>query len=406
LIRKPTITLKCHTYRVFRLFNATSINTSDPQNVQAILATKFHDFDLGPAREGNFFDMLGDGIFTAPASRWSHFRGQLKPQFTRDQVSDLEAADTHLQVLFRALPAENRDGWIQFADLKPMFLRFTMDVSTEFLFGSSVNSQSTAIHTLESSLEASKRAAEDQKFAEAMDFAQQYIARRMRLSSFYWLMNSKEFQQTCKTVKEYASRFVEMVVDANHKPSTEKFVLLDALAAETRNPIELRDQVLHILLAGRDTTSSLLSWTILLLSRRPAEYQKLREAVLSHFGTENAPTQELTFSSLKTCKEITNVLYETMRLYPLIPINGRQAVRDTVLPTGGGPDRKQPIAVKKGEQINFSTYVMHRRPDIWGPDSDEFVPSRWESRKLGWEFLPFSGGPRVCLGRKFPFRNC
>jgi len=108
----------------------------------------------------------------------------------------------------------------------------------------------------------------------------------------------------------------------------------------------------------------------------------------------------MTFASLKACKAITHILYETLRLYPLAPINGRRALKDTVLPTGGGPDRKQPIAVRKGEQIRYSMYVMHRRHDIWGDDADEFRPDRWEKRKLGWEFIPFSGGPRVCLGRK------
>lgn len=48
---------------------------------------------------------------------------------------------------------------------------------------------------------------------------------------------------------------------------------------------------------------------------------------------------------------------------------------------------------------------MHRRHDIWGEDADEFRPSRWEGRKLGWEFVPFSGGPRVCLGQQYALNN-
>ena len=44
---------------------------------------------------------------------------------------------------------------------------------------------------------------------------------------------------------------------------------------------------------------------------------------------------------------------------------------------------------------------MHHRPDIWGPDVEEFKPERWVGRKPGWEFLPFNGGPRICLGQQF-----
>jgi cytochrome P450 len=394
-----------YTFRIFGLFNQSLVTTSDPENVQALLATKFHDFDMGSARKDGFFDLLGMGIFTADGEAWSHFRHQLRPQFSRDQVSDLEAADRHLQILFKALPEENGLGWIEATDLKPLIYRFVMDVSTEFLFGESVNSQTTALHSEDSGN--TKDLQKELDFTAAMNYAQEYISWRIRLRMLQYLPPSKKFKQSCKIVKEFADRFVRIALDPDRKSAPvlpgqkPRFVLLNELVAETRDPVELRDQVLHILLAGRDTTSSLLCWTILLLSRHPAEFRRLREVIISHFGTEKAPTAELTFESLKSCKPLTHVLYETLRLYPLLPVNGRQAVKDTFLPVGGGPDRKQPIAIKKGEQVGYSAYVMQRRKDIWGPDADDFVPARWEGRKLGWEFIGFSGGPRVCLGRKY-----
>jgi cytochrome P450 len=394
----------CYTHRTFGLFNFSIVTTAEPENIQAILATKFHDFDLGPTRAENFHDMLGDGIFTAEGEAWAHYRNQLKPQFTRGQVSDLEAADRHLQVLFKALPQENAAGWIESVDVQPLIYRFTMDVSTEFLFGESVNSQSTALYSQDSGN--TKELQEEMDFAEAMNYAQEFVAYRWRLRGLYRFISKKRFRRACKVVKDFGDRFVRIALDPNHKRNQvsagqkEKFVMLDAIVQETRDPVELRGQILHLLIAGRDTTSALLSWSILLLGRHPEEFRKLRATIIEHFGTENEPTQELTFTSMKACKAITHVLYEAMRLYPLLPVNGRMALKDTVLPTGGGPDRKQPITIKAGEQVGYSIYVMHRRPDIWGPDSEEFHPERWEGRKLGWEYLPFSGGPRVCLGRK------
>jgi len=394
----------CNTFRIHNAFNNTLISTSEPENIQAILATEFHEFNLGPVRRDSFFEVLGNGIFTAEGEAWAHYRAQLKPQFTRDQVRDLESANRHLQILFRAFPEENGLRWIEEADLMPLLYRFIMDVRTEFLFGQSVNSQSTALYSLDSGN--TKDVKEEVAFANAINFAQEYIAWRVSLRSLYWLASSKKFRKACQTIHEFADRFVRIALDPNNKrrvvasSKKEKYVLLDELVAETRDPTELRDQILHVLLAGRDTTSATLCWTLLLLSRHKDEFQKLRDAVISHFGIEIAPTNEMTFASLKACKAITHILYETLRLYPLAPINGRRALKDTVLPTGGGPDRKQPIAVRKGEQIRYSMYVMHRRHDIWGDDADEFRPDRWEKRKLGWEFIPFSGGPRVCLGRK------
>lgn len=389
------------TYRIHGLFNRSLITTSDPLNVQAILATQFSDFEMGSFRRDNFEDMLGHGIFTADGAEWSHFRAQLKPQFTRGQVQDLEAAERHLGVMWEAVgdgsgkERDGKDGWVE-TDLMPLLYRFTMDVSTEFLFGESVNSQSAA-------LEKGESAREGETFADAMNYAQEYISLRVRLGMLLYITPSARFKRACATVQTFADRFVQIALERDPQKEREdgKYVLLDALVAETRDPVELRDQVLQTLLAGRDTTSAALSWAILMLARDAEQYAKLREEVLSHFGTVEQPRGEIGFATLKACKGLTYVLYETLRLFPLIPINGRMVRRDTTLPTGGGVDGQQPVALRRGEQVGYSAYVMHRRRDIWGEDAGVWRPERWVGRKLGWEFIGFSGGPRVCLGREF-----
>ena len=87
----------------------------------------------------------------------------------------------------------------------------------------------------------------------------------------------------------------------------------------------------------------------------------------------------------------------------------RQATKTTVLPVGGGPDGSSAILVRKGEAVSYSVYAMHRRKDLYGEDADRFRPDRWEAgsgkggpdlRNIGWGYLPFNGGPRVCLGRE------
>ena len=86
----------------------------------------------------------------------------------------------------------------------------------------------------------------------------------------------------------------------------------------------------------------------------------------------------------------------------------RQAMKATILPVGGGPDASSPVFVRKGEAVSYSVYAMHRRKDLYGEDADQFRPDRWEPssgkapdlRNIGWGYLPFNGGPRVCLGRE------
>ena len=63
-----------------------------------------------------------------------------------------------------------------------------------------------------------------------------------------------------------------------------------------------------------------------------------------------------------------------------------------------------PVLVRKGEAVGYCVYAMHRRKDIYGPDADQFRPERWENdalKDVQWGYLPFNGGPRVCLGQEF-----
>jgi cytochrome P450 len=85
----------------------------------------------------------------------------------------------------------------------------------------------------------------------------------------------------------------------------------------------------------------------LFLGKHDDVFNKLRRAVLMDFGTKDDP-REITFYNLKKCQYLQWCLYETLRLCPPAPINLRVALRNTTLPTGGGPDGKSPVAVRKG----------------------------------------------------------
>lgn len=74
---------------------------------------------------------------------------------------------------------------------------------------------------------------------------------------------------------------------------------------------------------------------------------------------------------------------------------------DTILPVGGGPNGESPVLVPKGTVVGYSTYSMHRREDFYGPDAEEYRPERWAQLRPGWEYLPFNGGPRICVGQQY-----
>jgi hypothetical protein len=103
-----------------------------------------------------------------------------------------------------------------------------------------------------------------------------------------------------------------------------------------------------------------------------------------------------------------------LRLYPSVPLNFRTALRDTVLPVGGGPDGKAPISIAKGKTVVFCLYALHRRRDLYGMDATSFRPERWDedmpvpfdSVNTKWGYIPFGAGPRTCLGSKLMLPNC
>lgn len=223
-------------------------------------------------------------------------------------------------------------------------------------------------------------------------------------------------------MRQYIEQFVQKAIasaaSTTLKQENKKYNLLSALAEQTQDHEELRNQLLAILVAGRgkddpqqaippnetrnpqtthkrntDTTAGLLGWSFARLAIHPEIFHKLRTHILSDFPPSSS-SSTITFEKVKACRYLQHFLHEVLRLHPNVPFNNRQAAVDTTLPTGGGPDGTAPIVVAKGTTIAFSVYLMHRRPDLWGEDVLEFRPERWEEEKRGstWQFLPFSGG--------------
>ncbi|RKF53380.1 Cytochrome P450 52A12 [Golovinomyces cichoracearum] len=392
------------TYRM-SMFSLKLLSTNDEENIKAMLAVQFKDFEFGDCRKGSFWPLLGNGIFTQEGPSWEHSRAMLRPQFSREQISKLDLEETHVQNLMRSLDTltpPNAQGWIEDVDLQELFFRLTLDLATEFLFGKSVDSQILLLE--EQNDDFSKNLG---LFAKAFDDAQLGLSKRSHFGDYYWLVWPKGFKESCKICHDFIDHYVRAALERN--PAQEKkninsdkkdYVFLDALVEETRDPIALRSQLLNVLLAGRDTTASLLSWLFFLLSKDPVRYKKLRDIVLEEFGTYENP-RDITFTRMKSCQYLQYCNSETLRLYPSVPMNGRVASKDTTLPRGGGKDGKSKIFVQKGTLIEYSVHVMHHRKDIWGEDAEEFNPERWEGRKVGWEFLPFNGGPRICVGQQF-----
>ncbi|KAB8230931.1 cytochrome P450 [Aspergillus alliaceus] len=377
-----------NTFRT-RILVSTDVCTIEPENIKTVLAVKFKDFDLGEARRRAFYPLLGNGIFTADGPQWEHSRTLLRPSFARTQIAATDMYERHVQKLISNIP---RDG--STVDLQELFFKLTLDTATEFLFGESVESLRP------------ESSAKSSRFAHHFNNAQDGLSHRFALGPFAGLGGPSGFKESVREARGFVDGFVKKAIDYRASVDSEKnaadsaepqsrYVFLQELAKQTSNTTELTDQILNILLAGRDTTASLLSMVFYTLARRPDIWKSLQQEIFPLDG------QCPSFEQLKQMKYLSWVINETLRLYPIVPSNGRRANKDTFLPVGGGPDGKSPVFVAKGQHVNYDVHVMHRRKDIYGPDADEFRPERWEALRPGWAFVPFNGGPRICLGQQF-----
>jgi hypothetical protein len=204
-----------------------------------------------------------------------------------------------------------RDGSI--VDLQQLFFKLTMDASTEFLFGVSTNSLLESQELLK-------------PFSEAFEEAQWGLSLRPRLGAFNYFYTSRKFVSACKVVHSYVDGFVrtcladstgdeKRVLDSSQNDTPlpkQKYCFLQELARNVREPKELRDHALNVLIAGRDTTAGLLAITFFVLARRPDVWSKLRKSV------EELRGQRPTFEQLKEMRYLQFVLKEGIHTSSMI----------------------------------------------------------------------------------------
>lgn len=232
-------------------------------------------------------------------------------------------------------------------------------------------------------------------FIKAFHDALFYTMFRMILGRMWYFFPKKRYQEACNNSHEYLDYYIDQALNHGKDTSANTKSLLASLSSQTDDLAYIRSQILQGMMASQETTSALLGNAILLLSRHPQHWDQLR-----HEACKLDP-DSLDFDTLLNLEPVQNVLYETLRLYPVFPVLHRTALQDTQLPTGGGPKQDLPIFVPKGTVVLMGYYALHRDPSVFGEDVATFRPERWQSIKpSSWEFMGFGGGSRVCLGQR------
>lgn len=162
---------------------------------------------------------------------------------------------------------------------------------------------------------------------------------------------------------------------------------------ERLSPENVRRQVITFLVAGHETTSGSLSFALHYLARHPEIAARARAEVDQVWGDAETPG----YDQVAKLRYVRRVLDESLRLWPTAPAYAREATRDTEL-TGIHP-------MRRGAWALILTPMLHRDPEVWGPDAEEFDPDRFDAKavrsRAPHTFKPFGTGARACIGRQF-----
>ena len=204
------------------------------------------DWGHGSRRAG-LYPLLGEGIFTQDGRPWRHSRELLRRQFVRTSYQNLRPFDEHVNDLLAALYSAG-DGVV---DLQPHFFRFTLATTTDLLFGEPVG-------TLGDDFQGT--------FGKNFDYASSISAIRLRLADLEWLYKTKKFRDACGVVKRYADHFVAQALEdrdqGGEDAASSRYAFILELYNDLQDRALVRDQLVNVLIAGRDTTACLMSWTL------------------------------------------------------------------------------------------------------------------------------------------------
>ncbi|EPS57870.1 hypothetical protein M569_16947 [Genlisea aurea] len=388
--------------------NLDILVTADPANVHFVMSENFANFPKGDEFR-KIFDVLGDGIFNSDGEMWRRQRKQARALIAHDRFRKFLVETNRRKMAEGLIPVIERaaaDGTV--LDLQDIFQRFTFDTTCIFITGFDPGCLTLDLPEV--------------PFSSAMDDAEEAIFMRHVLPEFVWKIerflgigHEEKLRRARATLDAAVQGYIDMKRDEISRKVSGETPAVDLLTAyidegesitNERDDKFLRDSILNLMIAGRDTTSSALTWFTWLVSTHPEVRRKIRGELNS------LPPAEQTDDGWRyfTAEELSSLVYlhaslcESLRLYPPVPFQHKSPAKAVVLPSGHTAHPKT--------KVLFSVYAMGRMDYVWGKDSKEYKPERWiiNSGERGtikyepsYKFMAFNAGPRTCLGREVAF---
>lgn len=270
--------------------------TCSPRNIKHVLVSRFVDFEASSVRSHLFKPITEKGIFAVDGQEWKHARDLYRGLFTNTRsVTNIPKLESRFQTLLKYLP----EG--EAVDMQKLFLKLTLDMTSEFAIGESLDT-----------LSPDTQSQEKKDLVKSLLYVDKILARDGFLGPAAAFLSKKEFHKCCGDVHRFVEKRIyaglekRRALKAKSEDLPEAFNILEGLMVNTEEMLELRDSATTILIAGVEGITSLIGTVFYLLSRNPRVQDKLRSIILETIGHE-VPT----FDQLQNLAYLRFVLNES-----------------------------------------------------------------------------------------------
>lgn len=352
------------------LFTLYTVN--NPDHVRQILTQDYPGFIKDTIDYRVLAQSLGRGLVTSEGELWRQQRQLMQPMFTNRTVNGFDS-------IINAMTAQMLQRWEQHpADAAIRLDRemghLAFQVVSRALFGTDIDQYSAQIVEI----------------LKVINTNPQTLRAMLTLLPWLPVPSNRHFLRMRKQLDQIVHELIAYRRAQGIGDNDMLDRLLAARDTETgkgMSEIQLRDEIVTLLLAGHETTGTAIAWTLYLLSQHPQiEMQLVAELDSALSG---APA---TSSDLARLPFLKQVMQESLRLYPPIWALARQ--NTAAMKLGG-------YRIPAGSYLVIPVYSLHRHPDYWS-DAEKFDPGRFapqrEASRHSYCYLPFSAGPRTCIG--------
>ncbi|CAL1289029.1 unnamed protein product, partial [Larinioides sclopetarius] len=335
--------------------------------------------------------LMGTGLITSKGTKWKSRRRLLLPCFHSNILRNfLTAFNERAQKLITSLQGETKKD---FTIIENPIKTCALEILFETIFGVEMNA---------SEKEFSDYIGSFNKFADLF-IKSRFIPWQWSSILFWNSKSGKEYKYHCQVMQQLTKKIIREKRECYLTGETDthdgkKKALMDLLMqkhfeTEELGEEDIREEVDTFAIAGHETTATSIVWALFLIGLYPNVQAKLNEEINQIFGTD--AQRHVTERDLQDLQYLDCVLKESNRLYTTVPIIVRQAKEDTAL-CG--------YVIPKGTSVAVLTYFLHRDENVF-PDPDAFKPERFQPENITnippCAYIPFSVGPRKCIGYKF-----